>query len=429
MQMRTNAVTWIRSRFVAATRLMWLGLILSVGTVAPATAADKDKEDKPTIEAATYKALKKSQELLGEGKGGEALQELKELYDEVEKGTADEGYTLQTWGYAALQLGDQAGALKKFEQALATGVLPSDVNQDLRFMIAQLHAAEGRFDKALAAAEDWAANQAEMNVDQHLFLANLYAQNKRFKETIVHVKAAIAGSDAPKENWYQLLLSAQFETKDYVGSTETLKALVEMDDRNGSYWEQLASIYMLREKEHEALAVLEVARTHGVLENDNVVKSIVNLALGRGIPHRAAKILEEGIAEGTFPKDEKHVEMLANCLVAAREGDRAMAALELLAEVAGNGEPMMRRARLELAEGDWQAAAKSAGRALELGLKEEGPAWLLRGIALIELEQYENAKDALAKARAFADLREQAVSWINYADEQKRHQRWLEQNS
>ena len=116
-----------------------------------------------------------------------------------------------------------------------------------------------------------------------MFMANIYAQTKRFKEAIPYAERAIEASEQPSESWYQLVTSANFEIEDFPQAGRWLRRLIERWPEKSSYWEQLASIYVMMGNEALALSTLRLAWSEGVLEREASIKSMVQLAAARGI--------------------------------------------------------------------------------------------------------------------------------------------------
>ena len=74
--------------------------------------------------------------------------------------------------------------------------------------------------------------------------------------------------------------------------------------QKGSYWEQLASIYVMMENEAaEKLSTLRLTWSE-VLDREASIKSMVQLAAARGIPDHAARMIESGFEQGLLPRDD-----------------------------------------------------------------------------------------------------------------------------
>ena len=257
-----------------------------------------------------------------------------------------------------------------------------------------------------------------------MFMANIYAQTKRFRDAIPYAEKAIEASEQPSESWYQLITSANFEIEDFPQAGKWLRKLVERWPEKGSYWEQLASIYVMMEDEAMALSTLRLAWSEGVLDREASIKSMVQLAAARGIPDHAARMIESGFEQGLLPRDETFVRLLANAWVSAKENKLAIGAFRRLAEIAKNGEPLVRVANLYLEMGQWQQAEQALEKAIDLGLDDAGCAYLLLGIVLAEQDNYKESFVALRRARSFEKTQRQAAKWLSYAEDMRKQYEW-----
>lgn len=409
---RRSLSTCLRTGFLAC-----ILLAACLGATGARAAAD-------SVSSKTYKKLTEIQEMMGGGDIEQAIADLKTLLTEVTEDTLDEALTLQMLGYAEMGAERFPEAIKHLKASLALDRLPEKVKYNVGYMVAQLHAAQGEFDEALDFAAEWFMTLEAPTPEQQMFMANIYAQTKRYAEAIPYAEQAVIAADKPRESWYQLLTAANFELKRYGEAANTLRRMIELWPDKPSYWEQLASVHVVLEEENTALAVLRLAWLQGVLEKEASVKSMVQLAAGRGIPEHAARMLEAAFADGVLPRNEDYVAMLANAWVAARENDEAIAAFAELAELTGTGDPMMRAANLHIERGDWDLAEGAIKDAIDRGLEDPGKAWLLLGIALSEQERFEDAFSALRKARAYDDTRRQAIRWLSYAEDMRKQAQW-----
>lgn len=403
-------------RTLTALGLAWL---LAGGAWAGAT----------SVSTKTYKALTEIQELMAADGLDEARSRLTALLAEVQEGSLDQAFTLQTLGYVEMSREDFPAAIGHLKRSLATERLPENVAYNVGYMVAQLHAALDEFDEALVFAEAWFARLEAPKPAQTMFMANIYAQVKRYAESVPYAERAIAASDEPRESWFQLLTAAYFELKQYPDAAATLLRMIGRWPGTGSYWEQLASVYMLQDLSSEALATLKVAFDAGQLDKASTIRSMIQLCVLQGVPEHGGRLLRQAIADGLVPAEETYLEMLAQAWVDAKEHDRAVAAYADLAERFASGDAWMKIANIHVDAADWEKAEAAALKALDLDLEGPGKAWLILGIARVEQAKFEAGREALRKARAFSKTERSAASWLNYAEDMKRQANWLAANS
>ena len=377
-----------------------------------------------SVTSKTYKKLTEAQEQMAEENITEAISTLEELKDEVKPDSLDLALTLQMLGYAAMANENFGEAIVHLKQSLSLNKLPEKVKYNVGYMVAQLHSAQGEFVQAIDFAAEWFDTLEQPTPAQMMFMANIYAQTKNYKQSIPFARRAISESATPKESWFQLLIAAHYELEDFKSAASALQKIIGYWPGNSSYWEQLASVYVMLEDESRALATLRLAWMSGVLEREESIKSMVQLAFARGIPEHAAKLLNLGFEKDLLPREPVYVRMLANAWLSAREAGAAIDTFKELAELEEKGEPLLRAANLYIEQGDWNMAEKSLENAINKGLEEPGKAWLLLGIAHAEQENFKQCFASLRKARSFEDTKRQATKWITYAQDMRKQHEW-----
>lgn len=377
----------------------------------------------------TYNKLTDIQELMAEDKTEEALTELRELSEDVDPDTMDQAMVLQMLGYVELTRDNYPEALELMRASLDIGKLPEQMKVELGYMVAQLYAAQEQFSEAIRFAREWFEMLEEPQPQQLMFMANLLAQTDRYADAIPFAEQAVTMTDSPQESWYQLLIAATFQLEDYDKAARFLRGAASAWPEQPKYWEQLASVYLMLEQESEALASLQLAWRNGVLEKESSVRSLVQLAISEGIPDRAGRFLDAAFEQELVPRDETFLGLWVSAWNSAREYDKAVAALQALAEATGEGDPYLRIANIRVEQARWADAEAALERAQEMPLEKPGRVWLTLGIALTEQEKFESGLEALRKARAYEDTREQANGWLKYAEGLRRQSRWQSRNN
>ena len=381
-----------------------------------------------SVSTKTYNELTEIQELMAEDDMAGAVSRLNELLENVEEDTLDQALTLQTMGYVEMSQENFPSAIDYLKRSLDTGRLPQQVVYNVGYMVAQLHAALGEFDQALTFAEEWFKQLLEPTPDQMMFMANIYAQTERYSESIPYAERAVSTAENPRESWYQLLTADYFELERFPEAGDSLLRMVGLWPEKASYWEQLASVYVVMEQEDHALATLAIAFDEGVLEKESTVKSMIQLAVMQGVPDRGARMLKAAIEAGLVPEEEEYLEMLAQAWVNAREFEEAISSYERMASLVETGDPWMKIANIHVEATRWNEAEEAVLKALDTDLEEAGKAWLLLGIASAEQGKFTESREALRKARAFEDTERSASSWLRYAEDMKRQADWLAEN-
>lgn len=396
----------------------FLSVCLSMGLWAPAALS-------ASVSGKVFKELTEIQTIMGEGKTEESYTRLKTLLGDVDDDSLDKALTLQTLGYVEMARENFREAIGYLKQSLALKQLPEQVVINVGYMVAQLHAALEEYDQALEFAEQWYTQLESPKPSESIFLANIYAQMKRYEEAVPYAQRAISDAEKPKETWFQLLTASFFELKRFPQAATTLQQMVEHWPDKATYWEQLASVYVMLDDEASALAVLKLAFQQKLLDKESTIKSLLQLAVANGIPEHAARMLERAFTEKLVAENETFLEMLAAAYASARERDKAVLAYERMVPLSETGDPWIAISNLYVEQGEWKKAEQALLKALDSKLESPGKAWLLLGIAQMELKKFDAAKTALRKSIAFKETAKSANRWMKYVDDMKRQADWM----
>ena len=400
--------------------------VLMVGVLMAFVSAGVSGEE--NVSGPIYEGLKEAQKLMGEDRLDDAYDEIDGLREDLEADTIDQAVVLQMLGRVELSRENYPQAIQHLKVSHDTGKLPEQMHQQVGRMLAQLYASEEQYEQALEYARAWLESLEEPKPQQYMFLANLMAQTERYDGAMAMANRAIEASDDPRESWFQLLVASSFQQGDYRQTASDLKRMVRRWPEKPDYWKQLANIYVQLDDQDSGLAVLQLAWKSGVLEEEGSIRSMIQLAINRGIPERGARLLDHALEQGALPPEADYVELLANAWISAREYEDGIDSLERLASLRDSGDPYVRIANLHIERGRWQEAEASLRSAQESELEKPGEAWVLLGIALTEQEDFEGGFEALRKGRAYEDSRERAQRWIQYAQQLQKQHNWKQRN-
>ncbi len=368
-----------------------------------------------TLSERTYKRLTTIQELMGENKYKEALKRLDSLLPRVRKNGYEYAVVMQTYGFAYAAQEKYKKAIKAFNEALKTEALPDQVQQSMRYNLAQLYAADSDWKAAARAYEQWLTQAEKPSADSYAFGATIYAQLKNYDKAIPKIRKAISLASKPRENWYQLLLSMLYQKKHYAEAAKVLETMVAYWPDKKQYWKQLSGVYFTLKKNRRALAVLELAHKQGFLEKERELMNLVNMYLLQGIPYKAAKILDAEMKAGRIQRTGKNLQKLGEAWMRAKETDEALRELQAAAEVQEKGVLFLRLAQLYTDKENWKKVIDLSNKALAAGgLKHPGDAYLLKGMALYESGKKQSAIASFSKALKYKKSKRQASQWITH---------------
>jgi len=415
-------------RRVALVRVLGAALSLSLFAATGVSGEESKPRPKPKpqtrrVESSgkwAFTRLSRAQEALAAGKSGEALAALNELKGRLDRLSASEKAMMwQSFGYAYTQQEQYGAGIDAFEKCLAEkGGLPEQAVVNTRYNLAQLYLAQENYAKAIENFEIWFAAAENPSADAHYMLAAAYSQAEQPSKALPHARQAVAKAPAVKEPWLQLLLSLDFQLKEYGEAASVLRKLIAAFPKK-TYWMQLGSVYLESGDRKRALATMELAYEQGFLSSESELKNLVQLYLFNELPYAAAKLMEKELAAGRITSNVANWEMLGNTWLQARERKRAIPALERAAELSDDGNLFARLGQTHAAEEDWPAARKALASALAKGgLRDPADIQLLLGIANASESHWKEARGAFAAAQKYDKTRGAATEWLRHIDEE-----------
>ena len=402
---------------LAVLLIFLIGSVLALPSVV--SAAAKEGKKPPPVSRLTYQRLERVQKLFDEGKYRESLKQLSEVLPKVKDKAYESALLLRAQASAYIGLGNYAQAAKSLERTLATEGLPTESADRVEYDLARLYMALERYAKASGMLSRWIKKTPEPPVEAYVLLGQALAQQSRWRESVSPLRKAIRKSSSPKENWYQLLLAAYYELKDYEACKRLLKVMVKRYPGKADYWRQLAGIHQLTNDYAEALAVLEMAYTRALLSREDDLRNLGALYLQQEQPERAARVLSKALDDKMLPPKARYYRLLGDARYLARDRKGAAVALRRAAELSNDGNIWLRLAQIAATEEQWSEVVNTARKALRTKrVRRPGSAHMLLGIALFELDDKAAAEKAMVRAAKYPKTREQAESWLGYLREE-----------
>lgn len=378
--------------------------------------AEIREEPSTSMRETTYQQLSRAHELLGEAKLTEALGVLDKLgmsgLNDYERAQA-----YQTYGFVHSQAGSDDKAFEAFEKCIELDALPGQVQQGIVYSVATYYSSEGRYADSTDMILRWFRYAAEPVVEAYMLIGINHSERDELDEALPYVRRANALADPPREPWKQLELAILFETKRYDEAISLLEGIIALWPDRVRYYEMLSGLLVETEREARALSALMIPWLNGFLTEEHLILTLVRLNLYLDHPVRGGEILERSIELGHVEPTFETLELLLNAWTDAREMRRAVNVIGKLAELAEDGEYYLRKALLLNESSDWDGVVDAAQMALEKGaLKRPGDAWILRGVALTELERFDEAIVAFEGAAREGNetARRNANSWVAY---------------
>ncbi|GJM05354.1 MAG: hypothetical protein DHS20C09_13450 [marine bacterium B5-7] len=351
---------------------------------------------------------------IDEGQNGEALKRLKKLISSNNLKAYDSAVIYQTMGYAKSNIGEFSDAATHFIKALSLDALPEDVTHNLNYSTAQLLIHIDKTKEGLKYLAEWFANEPKATGDAHILAATAYYYLKNYKQLIIHVEKALAISDKPPLNWYELLLAGYYETKEYKKSVALLEKIINKYPKKTNYWLQLAEIYQRLEQDKKALAIYELAYAKGLLQKDDITRLISNY-LYLEMPYKAAVILEKEMAIGDITPDIKMLTLLADSWLLAQENQKAEPVFKEIINKFNDARTRLRLGQLYIEAEEWGKVVDVLGVEFQSDDKVLlSKVNLLLGIGQYHSKNMDKATRAFTHALSDKSTAEQASWWLEH---------------
>ncbi len=326
----------------------------------------------------------------------------------------------QIYGFVLISLDRLNEAVPRFEKAIELNALPNNAHFNMMRSLAQLYASREEWQKSIDMMTQYLRYQPTPSPEDSIMMAQNYAQMNRYRDALPWVDRAIAeGGAKAQESWYQLKLAIYFELKDYRGALPVLKILASRWPNKLTYWETLAGAHQELNQDADALAALMTAYDGGLITTQPKLLNLVRMSMYLELPYQGGQILSRAIEAGQVEANAANLRLLLQAWTSAREYDRAGAVIDRLAPMTGEGDLFVQKARLMMEQNQWQPTVDAARKALELGnVGKPGAAWLMIGIAEMELGNLREARNAFQQAQEFdANTRRQAREWQRFVED------------
>ena len=401
-----------------AIALLVCSLALGIGTVLA------EKDSSVGITQKTYEAITEIQALLDAEQWGDAQTEILALLERRLNGY-ERAHALNMLGYTYFNDNDYDRALASFLEALDQQGLPLSQVRALLTTTSQVCLAAERYPEAEKyALQLLRLEEAHPQPQSQIVLAQAYMGMEEWQKAVEPIKKAlqmqIDQGAKPRENWMLMLSSVYYSLGDYKSMRDVLYEMVELYPSE-KYLINLAALHGQLGDTDKQLALIESLLDDERLEKGYHLLSLANLFLAKGMPYKAADLLQREMEAGRIETTRQNLEMQSQAWFMAGEEDRAIPPLEEAAAKYGDGELYLRVARLYMNNYQWQPAEKAARRSLEIGgLRDEGSAWLVVGMALARGDELEAARRAFVEAAAHEQSAKWAQQWISFVDTEQR---------
>lgn len=336
----------------------------------------------------------------------------------------ERAHGLNLLGYTWYQDEELAQARASYEQALALEKIPPSMRATLLITLGQVCLVGEQHEDAEDYLRQLLAMPDQNTAGNQVLLAAALLGQEDYVAARIPLEDAVgrerAAGNVPREQWLAMLSSVYYELSEYPAMRDIVAELATHYPRE-QYVINLAALHGELGDSERQLALIESLADDERIRQSSQVQLLANLFLSHDLPYKAAVLMEEALDSGALEEKVSALELLSQAWYMAAETARAIPPLERAAQLSDDGELYMRLARLHMDNNAWQPAERAARLALDKGgLREEGHAWLLRGMARVRMEQLKEAGTLFSRAAGFEHSRQYANQWLAFVENESR---------
>jgi tetratricopeptide (TPR) repeat protein len=412
------------------------GALLYSGSAHAQRAQQQDEEARETrqvqaLRERVFQALAKAQEQMDAGDFAAARRELDQVRGLADLNSYERGQLMYFGGMIEYQQDNIEAAVRAFEQVVALPDLPAGFKADTMWALVQLAMAAEQYRKVIEYGNLWLQNAEKPTGDPFYLLGVAHYQLGEHRKTVEMMNRAIEISEregkAPREDWYGLLRAAYHELEDVRSLREVLEFMVVRWPKK-EYWIHLSSIYGDLNEDRRQIATLETIYEAGWMNRENEILQLAQLYMLSGGAFKGAKIIEKGMEEGTVAQNERNYRLLAQAWMQAQDDRRSIPPLREAAQRADDGQLHVQLAQSYLNLYEFEPCVEAARTGLSRGgLSRPDTANIVLGTCLLELQRFDQAREAFRSARADSRSRSSADRWIQFIDNEVARKRDIQQ--
>lgn len=357
----------------------------------------------------TASRVQRAHSLAQEEKLKEAISTLESL--DLSRGY-DQAFVARMLGIFYWQNEQVKPAIKQLDFAVSSGLLQDEQAWQTRKMLADILLNEQQFAKALphyyelskAVPKNQKAHEVWLRIAQSHY--QLSQWNKVLSAMGRYEKFGQPDELGP----LSIKLSSELELKKWQPAIVTIKRLIAIEPERVEWWRQLVALHLRVDDSKRALDSMALAKLQGVALSQDDFKLLAQLYAKRGIPERAALIMEQ---LEDLNVDCQLKAQQATYWQMAKEWDKSIDSWRIAAKL--DSKYYWNYSQLLVQEGHYQQALA----ALDKVKGRNADVALIKTRAYYKLNRLD---DALANAKRANEIKpsNQAKSWVKYLTQRRK---------
>ncbi|EOW9661509.1 tetratricopeptide repeat protein [Vibrio parahaemolyticus] len=357
----------------------------------------------------TASRVQRAHSLAQEEKFKEAISNLESL--DLSRGY-DQAFVARMLGIFYWQNEQVKPAIKQLDFAVSSGLLQDEQAWQTRKMLADILLNEQQFAKALphyyelskAVPKNQKAHEVWLRIAQSHY--QLSQWNKVLSAMGRYEKFGQPDELGP----LSIKLSSELELKKWQPAIVTIKRLIAIEPERVEWWRQLVALHLRVDDSKRALDSMALAKLQGVALSQDDFKLLAQLYAKRGIPERAALIMEQ---LEDLNVDSQLKAQQATYWQMAKEWDKSIDSWRIAAKL--DSKYYWNYSQLLVQQGHYQQALA----ALDKVKGRNADVALIKTRAYYKLNRLD---DALANAKRANEIKpsNQAKSWVKYLTQRRK---------
>lgn len=357
----------------------------------------------------TASRVQRAHSLAQEEKFKEAISTLESL--DLSRGY-DQAFVAHMLGIFYWQNEQVKPAIKQLDFAVSSGLLQDEQAWQTRKMLADILLNEQQFAKALphyyelskAVPKNQKAHEVWLRIAQSHY--QLSQWNKVLSAMGRYEKFGQPDELGP----LSIKLSSELELKKWQPAIVTIKRLIAIEPERVEWWRQLVALHLRVDDSKRALDAMALAKLQGVALSQDDFKLLAQLYAKRGIPERAALIMEQ---LEDLNVDSQLKAQQATYWQMAKEWDKSIDSWRIAAKL--DSKYYWNYSQLLVQQGHYQQALA----ALDKVKGRNADVALIKTRAYYKLNRLD---DALANAKRANEIKpsNQAKSWVKYLTQRRK---------
>ncbi|ELA9864764.1 tetratricopeptide repeat protein [Vibrio parahaemolyticus] len=357
----------------------------------------------------TASRVQRAHSLAQEEKLKEAISTLESL--DLSRGY-DQAFVARMLGIFYWQNEQVKPAIKQLDFAVSSGLLQDEQAWQTRKMLADILLNEQQFAKALPHYYEL-SKAVPKNQKAHevwLRIAQSHYQLSQWNKVLSAMERYEKFGQPDELGPLSIKLSSELELKKWQPAIVTIKRLIAIEPERVEWWRQLVALHLRVDDSKRALDVMALAKLQGVALSQDDFKLLAQLYAKRGIPERAALIMEQ---LEDLNVDSQLKAQQATYWQMAKEWDKSIDSWRIAAKL--DSKYYWNYSQLLVQQGHYQQALA----ALDKVKGRNADVALIKTRAYYKLNRLD---DALANAKRANEIKpsNQAKSWVIYLTQRRK---------